>query len=400
MNCTAMGCHYLQVPRHVCLKLYMGHQPRCLCEVQPPNQHPPMQCASVATAQGALAAASTPWAAANWQEHISVTTGNRQLAPHQHSNSRYLSAAPTSWQLDSSVAVANQWPTLWQCSISKRQQPLCAHKADVPAAAASMQQDAVAVSSLAMPHLRSRQNSTSAIVPDSTNVNSRQQLNMAAGGSSQSLHIVAQQQCEPEQQSSSTAATKWQQQAQQLQQQQQHNVLDPSMLPIADRVSLLRSRIAGRRGTSSCGDSSSLGTVSGSSCTSTTNSMTPAGSVLLTNHIAINLREQGLQQVLSCCKAAGVSDAAASVVLEHVARAKVCGKWWSLAAFLASYQQLVEQYGEQLALNWLKKAPPIIRNASEVRAASPPLGSCRAVQPKRDQRYALLDQQLMNCGRS
>lgn len=128
-------------------------------------------------------------------------------------------------------------------------------------------------------------------------------------------------------------------------------VFDPTALPIADRVRLLRHRIAARqRGDIGAGGSSANGT----------RTVGSAGS-----RLALSAAELG-GHVLSACTAAGVGAEAAPVVLQQVVRSKVASHPDTLLPFLRSLHSLSQRYGETVVLEWLRRAPPIIRAEAEV----------------------------------
>lgn len=114
--------------------------------------------------------------------------------------------------------------------------------------------------------------------------------------------------------------------------------VDPSALSITDRVQLLTSNAAARR---HCPPK-------------------PRAS----------LAGIKVDDVSQFCAAAGVSTAASAVVLQHVKASKLSASPGGLGYFLACYQQLSRMYGEAVVLQWLKKAPPVIRVADEVREAA------------------------------
>jgi hypothetical protein len=70
--------------------------------------------------------------------------------------------------------------------------------------------------------------------------------------------------------------------------------------------------------------------------------------------------------VLQYCAAAGVSSAASALLLKHVKAMRISGHVDVLGPYVAAYKRLVEAYGEPVVLDWLRKAPPIIRMEEEV----------------------------------
>jgi hypothetical protein len=108
--------------------------------------------------------------------------------------------------------------------------------------------------------------------------------------------------------------------------------LDPSALPITDRVRLLTSNAAARRRTNRF---HSL----------------PGG-------LPVN--------VSTYCAQAGLSAAASNALLQHVRAMRISSAPEALGPFVAAYKRLAGVYGECVAVCWLRKAPPIIRAEDEV----------------------------------
>lgn len=118
-------------------------------------------------------------------------------------------------------------------------------------------------------------------------------------------------------------------------QAQQHGraLIDPSALPMADRVKLLlRSKAARARGSTR----------------------------------ATSRKDMHGLDVLTACDSAGVHGSAAAFVVDHVVKARVTGRPESLASFLTNYKQLAEVFGSTIVLQWLKRVPSVIRNAQMV----------------------------------
>jgi hypothetical protein len=173
------------------------------------------------------------------------------------------------------------------------------------------------------------------------------------GAEQQQQQQQLQQQSQQQQQARPPSAPLLQAEQQQQQQQQQQLInllpllqqpqpsqaprnsnqgLDPSVLPITDRVRLLTSNAAARRRTNRF---RSL----------------PGG-------VPVN--------VSSYCADAGLSAAASSALLQHVRATRISGAPEALGPFVASYKRLVGVYGENVVSRWLRKAPPIIRAEDEV----------------------------------
>lgn len=108
--------------------------------------------------------------------------------------------------------------------------------------------------------------------------------------------------------------------------------LDPSALPITDRVRLLTSNAAARRRINRF---RSL----------------PGG-------VPVN--------VSTYCAEAGLSAAASNALLQHVRAMRISSAPEALGPFVAAYKRLAGVYGENVVVCWLRKAPPIIRAEDEV----------------------------------
>lgn len=69
---------------------------------------------------------------------------------------------------------------------------------------------------------------------------------------------------------------------------------------------------------------------------------------------------------LQACADAGVSTAASAVIWAQIKEKKVSRSREALSSLLAAFKRLADSYGESVVLEWLKKAPSVIRVEHEV----------------------------------